>query len=62
VDWGWGDVMSAAVAARVFGRDIALFGRRLLGVGVRVGAAEIAREGRGTTEPTASADSAEEAR
>lgn len=62
MDWGWGDVTSAAVAARVFGRDIAWFGRRLLGAGVRVGAAEIARDRRATIEPTGSGDSAEEAR
>ncbi|MFJ9822202.1 hypothetical protein ACIRU3_44660 [Streptomyces sp. NPDC101151] len=54
---------SAAVAARVFGRDIALFGRRLLSAGVRVGAAEIARERRGLTETTTtSGNSSEEAR
>lgn len=62
MDWGWGDVTSAAVAARVFGRDIALFGRRLLGAGVRVGAAEIARERPGITETATSGESAEETR
>lgn len=61
LDSGWGDVLSAAVAARVFGRDIASFGRRLLGAGVRVGAAEIARERSGTLASTTSGESVEEA-
>ncbi len=60
VDWGWGDVLSAAVAARVFGGDIASFGQRLLGAGVRVGAAEIARERRGALALATSGESAEE--
>ncbi|MFF7189598.1 hypothetical protein ACFZAR_31195 [Streptomyces sp. NPDC008222] len=55
-------MLSAAVAARVFGRDITTFGRRLLGAGVRVGAAEIARERHGALAPTTSGETAKEDR
>ncbi|MEV4443265.1 hypothetical protein AB0K09_30540 [Streptomyces sp. NPDC049577] len=42
----WVEVAMAVVAVRTFTPDLVTAGRHLLGVGVRLGAAEIARERR----------------